>query len=60
MAKVKDLNDKLAIVQSEFDSAMKIKNDAEAEAKFYADRLDLATRLLTALGSEKGRWGQII
>jgi len=39
---------------------MKIKSDAEAEAKYYADRLDLATRLLTALGSEKGRWGQII
>jgi hypothetical protein len=39
---------------------MKIKHDAEAEAKFYADRLDLATRLLNALGSEKGRWGQII
>lgn len=60
MAKVKDLNEKLAIVQAEFDGAMKIKSDAEADAKFFADRLDLATRLLNALGSEKGRWGQII
>ena len=39
---------------------MKIKADAEAEAKFYADRLDLATRLLNALGSENERWGGII
>ena len=57
MAKVKELNEKLAVVQAEFDAAMKIKHDAEAEAKFYSDRLDLATRLLNALGSEKGRWG---
>ena len=39
---------------------MKLKQDAEAEAKFYADRLDLANRLLNALGSENERWGNII
>jgi dynein heavy chain len=39
---------------------MKLKSDAEAEAKFYSDRLNLATRLLSALGSENERWGGII
>jgi dynein heavy chain len=60
MAIVRALQEKLAIVQAEYDGAMKLKADAEAEAKFYSDRLDLATRLLTALGSENERWGGII
>ena len=57
---VNDLKEKLDIVQKAYDGAMKLKRDAEAEAKFYSDRLDLATRLLTALGSENERWGGII
>lgn len=60
MAIVAELQKKLDVVQKQYDAAMKIKADAEAEAKFYADRLDLATRLLNALGSENERWGGII
>jgi dynein heavy chain len=60
MVIVRELNEKLAVVQGEYDGAMKLKADAEAEAKYYSDRLDLATRLLTALGSENERWGGII
>ena len=36
------------------------KEAAIAKAKFYSDRLDLANRLLNALGSENARWGGII
>lgn len=60
MAIVKELNDKLAVVQAQYDGAMKTKADAEAEAKFYSDRLDLANRLLGALGSEGERWTGLI
>jgi dynein heavy chain len=60
MAIVAELQKKLDIVQKKYDAAMKLKSDAEAEAKYYSDRLDLATRLLTALSSENARWGGII
>jgi len=60
MAIVAELQKKLDVVQKKYDAAMKLKADAEAEAKFYSDRLDLANRLLNALGSENERWGGII
>jgi len=43
-----------------FDAAMAEKKAAEDEAKYFLDRLDLAKRLIAALGSENERWGNII
>lgn len=36
------------------------KKAAEDEAKYFSDRLDLAKRLISALGSENERWETII
>jgi dynein heavy chain, axonemal len=53
---VAELSAKLAVLQADFDKAMKEKNDAEAEANRCAKRLDSANRLVNALGSEQERW----
>jgi dynein heavy chain len=55
-ALVKKLTDELAILQADFQKAMDEKNAAEAEANRCARRLDLAQRLVNALGSESERW----
>jgi len=47
-------------IQEKFDAAMAEKKAAEDEAKYFSDRLDLAKRLIAALGSENERWGNII
>lgn len=49
---VADLTDKLNKLMKEFKVAMDAKEAAEAEAARCASRLDLANRLVTALGSE--------
>lgn len=45
---------------AEFDKAVADKNAAQAEADRCTRRLDLAQRLVSALGSEKIRWAQSI
>lgn len=57
---VKRLTDELAILQADFQKAMDEKNVAEAEAARCARRLDLAQRLVNALGSESERWSNSI
>lgn len=57
---VKGLNDKLAVLTSEFNKAIDSKNSALAEADRCARRLNSAQRLVSALGSENERWGKSI
>ena len=57
---VADLTEKLAKLQKEFKIAMDAKEAAEAEAARCASRLDLANRLVNALGSESERWNNAI
>jgi len=59
-AEVAELNAKLSILIATYDKAMKEKNDAIAEADKYAKKLNLAQRLVGALGSELDRWTQSI
>jgi dynein heavy chain len=44
----------------EFQAAMDDKNNAIAEAERCGRKLDLAQRLVGALGSEQERWSQSI
>jgi dynein heavy chain len=55
-ALVAELTEKLDKLMKEFKVAMDAKEAAEAEAARCASRLDLANRLVTALGSEQERW----
>ena len=57
---VAELNAKLAILQASFDKAMKEKADAEESAARSARRLDLANRLINALGANVELWGAAI
>lgn len=57
---VADLTEKLNKLMKEFKVAMDAKEAAEAEAARCASRLDLANRLVTALGSESERWNAAI
>lgn len=50
----------LQILQDQFQAVMDDKNAAEAEAAKCASKLDLAQRLVNALGSESTRWAQSI
>lgn len=59
-ALVEKLNAELAILQAEFQKAMDDKTAAENEANRCARRLDLAQRLVNALGSESERWSASI
>lgn len=59
-ALVAKLNGELAVLQAEFQKAMDEKEAAENEANRCARRLDLAQRLVNALGSESERWGTSI
>jgi len=58
--KVDVLTTKLNKLVAEFDKAMAEKDAALAEAARCATRLDLAQRLVKALGSENERWGNSI
>jgi len=57
---VADLTEKLNKLMKEFKVAMDAKEAAENEAARCASRLDLANRLVTALGSESERWNASI
>ena len=50
----------LAKLNAEFKEANDAKNEAVGEADKCAKRLNLAQRLVSALGSEKVRWGNSI
>ena len=56
-AEVAELQASLAILMEEFAKAEKDKNDAIAESDRCTLKLNLAQRLVNALGSEKDRWG---
>lgn len=57
---VRKLNAELSKLTSEYDKAVADKNAAIAEADRCSRRLDLAQRLVSALGSEKVRWANSI
>ena len=57
---VAELSAKLQVLQDEFDKVMKTKQDAEDEAARCFKKLDLAKRLVNALGSESERWSASI
>jgi dynein heavy chain len=57
---VAELNAKLAVKQKELDEATAKKDAAQAEADTCNRKLSLAQRLVSALGSEKKRWGDSI
>jgi len=59
-ALVASLNKELAEVQAQFDEAIGEKNAVVAQAERLANRLSLAKRLISALGSEDARWAQSI
>ena len=59
-ALVKELQDKLDVLMKAYTAAMDKKKAAEDEAARCERRLSLANRLVSALGSEKGRWGEAI
>lgn len=60
MAIVNELNASLAALESEYDTAIAEKNAAMNEAARCERRLNLAQRLVKALGSENERWGNKI
>jgi len=57
---VAELTASLNKLVAEYDKAMAEKDGALAEAARCATRLDLAQRLVKALGSENERWGNAI
>ena len=59
-ALVAELQAKLDVLLKQYQDAMDKKQGAEDEAARCERRLSLANRLVTALGSEKGRWGDAI
>ena len=59
-ALVADLQAKLDVLMKTYQEAMDKKQGAEDEAARCERRLSLANRLVSALGSEKGRWADAI
>jgi len=59
-ALVAELQAKLDVLMGQYQAAMDKKQGAEDEAARCERRLSLANRLVSALGSEKGRWGDAI
>lgn len=59
-ALVSDLKEKLAVLQLGYDTAMNEKETAMREAEKCENKLLLANRLVSALGSEQDRWAQSI
>lgn len=59
-ALVAELQAKLDVLMKAYQAAMDQKKGAEDEAARCERRLSLANRLVSALGSEKGRWGDAI
>lgn len=59
-ALVAKLNSELQVLLDTYNAAMKEKNDAIAAAEKCERKMNLATRLVSALGSEQDRWAQSI
>jgi dynein heavy chain len=59
-ALVAKLNSELQVLLDTYNAAMKEKNDAIAAAEKCERKMSLATRLVSALGSEQDRWAQSI
>jgi len=59
-ALVADLNAKLQVLLDAYNKAMDEKNAALAEAQKCETKLNLAQRLVSALGTELERWSQSI
>jgi dynein heavy chain len=57
---VAELQAKLQVLMDLYNAAMNKKKAAEDEAARCERRLSLANRLVSALGSEKGRWSDAI
>ena len=57
---VAELQAKLDVLMKMYQDAMDKKQGAEDEAARCERRLSLANRLVSALGSEKGRWSDAI
>ncbi|CBZ52837.1 GA26239, related [Neospora caninum Liverpool] len=57
---VAELEEKLGKLVAEYDAAIAEKNAVEAEANKCRTKLDMAQRLMNALGSEGTRWQQSI
>ncbi|PHJ14940.1 dynein heavy chain family protein [Cystoisospora suis] len=57
---VAELEEKLGKLVAEYDEAIAEKNAVEAEANKCKSKLDMAQRLMNALGSEGTRWQQSI
>jgi dynein heavy chain, axonemal len=57
---VTELTAALSELEAKFKEVMDDKANAEAEAERCASKLDLAQRLVNALGSESSRWAQAI
>ncbi|KFH15313.1 dynein heavy chain family protein [Toxoplasma gondii MAS] len=57
---VAELEEKLGKLVAEYDAAISEKNAVEAEANKCRTKLDMAQRLMNALGSEGTRWQQSI
>ena len=59
-ALVAELQARLDVLMKAYQDAMDKKKGAEDEAARCEHRLSLANRLVSALGSEKGRWSDAI
>jgi len=59
-ALVAKLNSELQVLLDAYNKAMTEKNDAIAAAEKCERKMSLATRLVSALGSEQERWAQSI
>ena len=59
-ALVAELQARLDVLMKAYQDAMDKKKGAEDEAARCERRLSLANRLVSALGSEKGRWSDAI
>jgi dynein heavy chain len=54
------LNKELSVLLAEYQEAMDTKNQAIAESEKCERKLNLAQRLVAALGSEQEKWAQSI
>jgi dynein heavy chain len=59
-ALVAKLNAEVGVLIAAYDEAMRKKQEAEDKANKCEMKLNLASRLLNALGAEKDRWAQSI
>lgn len=59
-SQIQKLEDKLSIIQAEFDAALSDKKICQDEADKTSFKIDLATRLVGGLASEKIRWSESI